>query len=79
MSETIIKTDKELLIVLRNEVNARLLKWKTSVRYWQMVDKKAKKNSQDKVDAQNAIASNQTDVKKDTLWLKAIDEEIASL
>lgn len=80
MSEEVrIKSDKEQLITLRNEVSARLLKWKTAVRYWEEVSKKAKKNTQDKVDATNAIANNQQDAKKDTLWLKVIDEAIAAL
>jgi len=67
------KTKIDQLIELRNAVQARLCEWEANVLYWEMVSKKAKKNTQDKVDAENNIANNRKNVKKDTLYLKCID------
>lgn len=71
-----IKTDKELLIELRNEIAGHLVKFDANILYWEEIGKKAKKISQEKADSVSNIAVNQQNIKKDKLFLKCIDSLI---
>lgn len=76
MSE--IKTNQQLIIKLRNEVAYRLIGFRASEKYWRNVSKKAKKDSQERVDALNMVAVNQQNISKDENYLKVIDEMLES-
>jgi len=68
-----VKTDKEHLIELRNIVSGRIITSKANILYFLEVVKKAKKISQEMVDARNSISLNEQNMKKDILFLKCID------
>jgi hypothetical protein len=69
-----IKSDLQLLIELRDMVAARVMGQKTSKKYWEMMSKKSKKDTQEKVDAINKIALNEQLISADSKYLKIIDE-----
>ncbi len=71
-----VKTDKELLIELRNQIAGNLVKFKANILYWQEVSRKAKKISQEKAEAISNIATNEQNAKKDRLFLKCIESLI---
>jgi hypothetical protein len=68
-----IKSDKELLIELRNKIAGRLIEVKANISYWQIILRKAKKNSQEMVDVLKNIEINESSVKKDNVFLRCID------
>lgn len=68
-----IKINKEHLIEVRNKVAGRIVENKANILYWREVAKKAKKISQEVVDARNNIALNEGNIKKDKIFLKCID------
>lgn len=68
-----IKSDKELLIELRNIIAGRIITSKANIAYFMEAIKKAKKVSQEIVDARNNINLNEQNIKKDKLFLKVID------
>lgn len=72
-----IKTEKELLIELRNKIASRKTENFANAEYWRVVLKTAKKNTQPAVDAVNNIEINNANVKADEVFLKAIDDLIA--
>ena len=68
-----IKTDKELLIELRNKVSSRIVENKANAEYWRIVAGKSKKVSQEIVDVRKSIELNEDNVKKDIVFLRCID------
>ena len=68
-----IKTDKELLIEVRNKVASRIIENKANLAYWQEIKSHSKQNSQEIVDARNSFSLNEQNVKKDKLFLRCID------
>lgn len=70
---TKIKTNKEISIELRNKISARIVEAGANLMYWNELFKKAPKNSQEIVDIRQNIEINETNIKKDTLFLKCID------
>ena len=76
MEQKQIKSNREFLIELRDEVAKRVITYRANLAYWQEVSRTAKTISQDKVDATNNITGNETSIKKDTLFLKCIDTMI---
>lgn len=68
-----IKTNKEHLIDIRNMVSRRIVEAKVNISYFYEVAKKAKKVSQEIVDARNSIALNESNIKKDMIFLRCID------
>jgi len=73
MNETIIKTEKENLILFRNIIGLRIAETRANIEYWYLVTKKSKKNSQDRIDALNNRASNEKRLKKDLVFIKVVD------
>lgn len=71
-----IKTEKENLIDLRNIVSRRYIESIANAEYWKVVFKKAKKNTQDKVDAGNKAADNEKNAAKDKVFLSILDKMI---
>ena len=71
-----IKTDKELLIEVRNKVAGRIMENKANIIYWQYVVQHAKQNSQEIIDARKSVELNEDNIKKDTVFLKVIDSMI---
>ena len=72
-----IKTEKENLIEVRNKTSIRYTEARANISYWKIVFKDSKKNSQEKVDANSNIAINQTNMRKDKIFLECIDKLIA--
>lgn len=68
-----IQTDKELLIELRNKIAGRIIENKANIEYWRVVIRKAKKDTQEIVDARKSVELNEDNVKKDLVFLKCID------
>jgi len=68
-----MKTDKELLIEVRNKVAGRIMENKANISYWQFVVQHAKHDSQEIIDARKFVEANDGNVKKDILYLKCID------
>ena len=70
------KSDKELLIELRNKIASRIIECKANIAYFQLTTRKLKKVSQEMVDGRKAVDINEDSIKKDILFLKVIDEMI---
>jgi hypothetical protein len=68
-----MKTDKELLIELRNKVAGRIVENKANIEYWRFVVRHSKQNSQAIVDARKSVELNEENVKKDRVFLRVID------
>lgn len=73
-----IKTDRQHLIELRDTVCARRIEALASAKYWHEVSKKAKTDTQERVDAQRNKSNNEMSAKKDKIYLKVIDKMIES-
>jgi len=71
-----IKSRIEHLSDLRNTVCGRLVEWEANVIYWNAETKRLKANTQGRVDAENNKANNESNVRKDSLYLKCIDQLI---
>jgi len=68
-----MKTDKELLIEVRNKVSGRIIENKANISYWQFVVQHAKHDSQEIIDARKSVEINEDNVKKDKVFLKCVD------
>lgn len=71
-----INSDLLGLIGLRNNISARAMEYKAGAEYWKVMSKRAKKNTQEKVDAENQIAKHKTSYKQDKIYLEVIDKLI---
>ena len=71
------KSDLENLIKCRDAVAERLCYARADVLYWQDEYKRAKTNSQEKVNADNMLKDAKERVRKDTSYLKCFDQLIA--
>lgn len=74
-----VKTEKQLVIELRDRIAAQIVGQDMSVLYWREVAKKSKKDTQDRVDAINQAAANQQLSAKDRVYLKIIDNRLKEL
>lgn len=74
-----IKTEKELLTELRNEIEKRRLSFVASSKYFLMVEKKAKQNTQEIVDARNKKAESEHKAKLDKDYVRIIDELLSNI
>lgn len=68
-----IKTDKELLVAVRNNVAGRIVENTANTAYWQYVVQHAPHDSQEIVNARKSVEANKDNVKKDTIFLRCID------
>ena len=68
----LLKTDKELLIELRNKIAGSIVENKANVEYWSFVVRHSKQNSQEIVDARKNVELNEDNVKKDKVFLRVI-------
>lgn len=68
------KTDYQLTIELRDKIAARIIEQKANLLYWKKIAKQSKSNSPEIVGALQAAKINETDIKKDTVFLACIDE-----
>ncbi len=71
-----ILTNKQHLFNIRNMVSRRIIEARVNIIYFYEAIKKYKKTSQEMVDARNSIVINEQNIKKDTLFLKCIDQTI---
>lgn len=74
-----IKTEKQLIIELRNKIASQIVSQRASELYWREVAKKSKKDTQEKVDSLNKVSINQQLNSKDKAYLKIIDEMLEKL
>ena len=74
-----IKTEIELTEELRNRIASQIVTQETAVTYWREVSKKAKKDSQERVDALQSVVINQQMISKDKHYLKIIDDRLEKL
>jgi hypothetical protein len=68
-----IKSDKELLIELRNKIGGRIVEEEANLSYWRIILRKTKKNSADMLETLKKIEGNEDSIKKDNVFLKCID------
>ncbi len=66
-------TKKESLILIRNEIFIRLTGFEMELLYWEGEYKRAKWNSQEKVDAKGNVADRKKKIKGDKIYLKDIE------
>lgn len=69
-----IKDDHTLLVELRNEVAGRIISQKASKRYWQIMAKEAKQDTQERIDAHQKVSINEQLISADKKYLQVIDE-----
>ncbi len=69
-----LKTDKDHLITLRNEIAAGIVKNRANIEYWVWVSNHSKHDSQEMVDSKNNIKINEDNIGKDIVFLKCIDK-----
>lgn len=69
-----IKTNIELLIQLRNQVAFRIVSQEASKRYWQIMAKEAKKDTQERIDTLQKVSLNEQLISADKKYLQVIDE-----
>jgi len=68
-----LRSNKDLLIELRNKVSYRIIECKANIAYFQVVLRKLKNVSQEMVDGRKAIKTNEESIKKDEVFLRCID------
>lgn len=73
----IIKTKTQLLVEYRNEIAKRCVSYEVSAVAWDIKSKKAKRDTQERVDAINQKAANEVNAAKDREFLKVIDKVIS--
>lgn len=71
-----VKTNEELMVELRNRVAGRLIEFRANMLYWKKVSRSVPANTQEMVNALQAVKNNESDIQKDKLYLKCIDEMI---
>ena len=76
MAQNEIKTEKELTIELRNQIAFRIVEYKASIAYWKIIIRQSKSNSPQIVEALQKKADQEDKLRKDTNYLKVIDEMI---
>ncbi len=69
-----IKTEKQHLVHLRNDIGYRLVTQKANIKYWQKMSEKEKVNSQAKVDCFEKRRIAKKAVKEDLIFIKCIDK-----
>lgn len=73
---TPINSDLLSLISLRNQISARAMEYRAGIDYWKVMSKRAKKNTQPKVDAETQVEKHKTSYKQDKIYLEVIDKLI---
>lgn len=68
------KTDYQLLVELRNQVASRIISQKASKRYWQIMSKETKKDTQERIDTLQKVSLNEQLISADKKYLQVIDE-----
>jgi hypothetical protein len=73
-----VKTDKELIIELRNKIAGKIVENKANKMYWDNVvkNKKYKTGSADVLNAIQKVKINEDDIEKDKVFLSIIDSMI---
>ena len=71
-----VKSDSKLLIEFRNQIAFRLVERKANLQYWKAVVRQSKSGSSAMLEAVKNKEVNERDIKKDTLFVKCIDEMI---
>lgn len=74
-----IKTDKNLVEKVRDNVAGRIQENKLDVLYWEEILKKAKQNTQEAVDCSTHIKNKNIAIKKDKVFLKIIDRKLRKM
>ena len=70
---TEIKTNRELIIELRNRIAGRKIELEANARYWRYTLKRTKPDTQERVDANNNVVVNEQNARKDGDFIKCID------
>ncbi len=71
-----MKTNKELIIELRNSVAYRLIEARCNLAYWKRIIRKLKANTPEIIEAIEKKRINEVSIPKDVEFLKVIDEMI---
>jgi hypothetical protein len=71
-----IKTNKYLIIELRNKIAFRIIEQKANILYFKKIIRQSKTNSPEIVDAFKKKNINEENLFKDEIFLKCIDEMI---
>lgn len=69
-----MKTKKEILVELRNQILTRLVVAEADKAYFEFVSEDSRDNSPEKVEALEVIKSKAESIKKDTVFLSCIDK-----